>query len=237
MKIKIGSYSLADNLALLVSYRETPIRSPRQRIIRVRKQFQVQGIILGSSQSDLTTKIATASAALIAPNGDVGLYHDDGTTPSAQILDESDSDNGISLVGDIQWERADGVEYATQRTFSAAYAATYATPDDGDTEILRYNSRYRIIGTGGPEVAFTRLIAGLPVGEQVHQYTECRAVQSGERYGRSAFPLADAPIATGEIYSQRALEQIDPTPDEDGNDTNYGITWQYSFQRSIAFSF
>ena len=234
MKIRIGDYYFDANRALLISYRETPVRSPRQRIIRIRKHFQFQAIIVGTSQADLRTKINTANAALHEPGLIVGLMHDDETL-SSHALDGSESidEGGIRLVGDIEWERADGVEYATQRTVSAAYSATFITPDDGNTEILKRSSRYRILGNAGAIFVHTDIISGSPIKEQIHTASIRRAVQSGEKYGRSSYPLADAPLppVAGSLQGwQQSLEDIEPQEDEDGNLTNWGRVWQYTFE-------
>lgn len=237
MQVKVGSYVLDANRVLLTAFNIQPIRSPRGRVIRLRKYFQIQGIITGvgstvaALQADLTTKIAAAQTGLLNPDGVIGLFQDSGTV-SGHSIDPATSDSGIR-VGQLEWQKADGIEYATKRTFSINYSASYATTDDGDIGLIKYSSRYRLVGGGGAVFAGTELIAGSPIFETIHTASLRRAFQSGEAWGRDGYPLADSatpPIVGSEQGWQSSVENISPTEDEDGNLTNWGTHWQYSFE-------
>ncbi len=225
MFFKYGNYRHADNEVALTSAKREPLYNQRGEVVQVRKTINLQGVLLGTSQSQIQQQVATLEAAYSKNNFDAGLYHDDGT-PSPHFLDTSASIDGVKVVS-LEYPSGDGAEYATGRTYTIVLQADFIA---NGTPLVAFEESLQFVGTGGPRHVFVPTLNGLPQKQTVHATTSARIVQSGSAIGLLAYPVIPSPIFPSAEHTDR--REVDyRSPESRGNNfINWPVRWSYHFE-------
>lgn len=210
--------------------RKFPLRSRRGEIYGMRHIIVVTGEVPGADQAEITTRIAAFETAFV-DGYDLNLFLDDGSTPSAHLLDQSESASGVQVDG-YEWGDTTSVEYLMWRSFTVTLHADY----DLETvpTYLEYEDSITSTGNGGTNTVWDEVISGNPVSHQTATNTLRRATQQGRAIGLNAYPSAATPIGTP-IPKTRELTKFGPIV-EGGRLTNYGIAWRYEYAGNVDYA-
>lgn len=233
MQFVKGPYSLPEFKTLQRAYRIDPVRNPRERIpLAYAHTLEVRGHLQAANQSALTTAINELEVAFSETDEDVGFLEDDNTTASSHYLPHADTEFGVELVS-LDWAPGVGIEYQTERTFTALFRAQYQA--DGHSNIISKRDTITITGDGGPLFAVVPLISGTPRKVQLAASSPCRAVQSGEVVGYSSRPPTEAPAYPNDEQTWlSSVTELDPER-IGGVLRNFRTLWNYSFERTTPF--
>ena len=232
MYVQIGTYAHAAAEAGVVFTAEQ-IRSPRGDPYVLRKRLTVSGLLIPTAGEDnMTTAIEALEAAYVDQpkgTGDCGLYQTDGTA-TPHMLDNGSSLDGIKVV-QRQFPNAEEV-YSVNRQFSVTLEADYPL---GWPRLLAFSETIQLIGAGGPNKVFVRLVQGVPDYQETSTNTETRATQSGFSVATYPYPSFALPAwPDDEQTSARNISYSSPVK-RDGYFTEYTTRWSYQFVGNIPF--
>ena len=226
MYAKYGSHQHANGEIILSSFSKTAKKDKRGQHSTTLVQVQLEGVLVATSQSTLTTAILALESAYGTNGKDWGLYQDDGTK-SAHWIDSSKSLSG-TFVSLIVYPEGGGAEYALYRKYNITVEAEFLE----GSGLISFQETLSFNGNGGPRFVILETAGGVPVKQIVNQRTKVRATQSGSAFHMLAYPTAPSvlwPFAyRSDLSSSR---RVGPTLD--GNRyTNFGTQWNYQFEHT-----
>jgi len=233
MYFKYGDHQHPDNEVTLASFSIVPKRSSRGFRMSTLFEMHIAGEILGSSQSDLTTKINELITAYSDDFKDAGFYQDD-DSPTPHVLTSNHPDN---LTGNIityrNWPIGDGAEYATRRTFSIGIQAEFA---NAYSQFIHYQDTISRTGDCGSIIEWVNL----PTGDPTYTVEANKSYQlirhSGEATALSFYPLAPAPLLDRPFYLGHLsnIQYIGPRRYAQGY-REFTTRWQYTYITTSDF--
>ena len=224
MYIKYGNLQHDNNTVNLASFSHRNVFSKRGLRQTVVKTMRLGGFILGTTQAAIKAAILAVESGYASDGFDAALYHDDGTV-SSHFLDTATSLGGVKVLS-FNYDKSDGAEYATQRSFSIVLEADYSTGQ----ELLSFEETLSISGTGGQRFVYKSVLNGTPVKQLTHQQTIVRATQSGRAMGLLAYPAFPPPIWPGDVLQDR-IARSQTSPEFNGKIfMNWPISWSYPFE-------
>lgn len=215
-----GGYRHPDWEMNLASYTKRARISPRGRIISYIYTMRLEGEILATGATDITTRLQQVINAYLAQNQDAKFYVDGVLTPHQ--LPNSFSVTGNKVI-EFSHPRGDAAEYAVKRTVAVVLQGEY---EDPESQLFDWHETIRWIGDCGPRddwfAGFVR-----PVRQEVCQATTMRIVQSGMAIGWAGYVIPPGPAWP--LIEHRPLREIDPgTPRFLGQGHRlYPIRWTY----------
>jgi hypothetical protein len=176
--------------------------------------------------------IAEMREAYSTNGRDVGLFLDDGVTPTDHVIVSASTIGGVRVLS-LEFPRGDGAEYSTFRTYRVVLEAEYT---DASSNLLEYHEALSFDGTGGPRRVFLDVLEGLPQEQIGTQATTSRATQSGRAVGLAGYPIPPSPIwPAAELPDRRRLTLR--TPERSGGQLlRYTVDWHYSFESIIPLA-
>ena len=121
-----------------------------------------------------------------------------------------------------------GAEGITYRNYSLAVEGLLLT---GDGTLLSFVETLSFSG-GGPTYGHIETLTGLPVKQQLRNYTVYRVTQQGQAVGISGYPSVPGPLWPAALMRGGSSERRSPR--RIGNSyTEYPITWQYEFEAAF----
>jgi hypothetical protein len=178
MIFKKGSYAHAQNsVALRAEY--FSIFDTMKRRMGEKIRFSLIGVLRGTSQTDITTQINALRAAYQVDYENVGLYLDDGTTPTGHVINNADTWGGIKVAAGpsfINGPWSGQPEYANQRTF---YLVLEAETRVDTNETYAWKERLLIKGTGAPKWIYSPQQVGDPQYQILQTSTSFWYIQEG----------------------------------------------------------
>lgn len=231
MQLVVGGYTHDANTVWIspLSIRRVP--SQRGRTMLQRHQWGVHGVLIGTSQANLTTKIAALRAGYENITSDVILYDNNGVATDHKIT-YANTINGIraSLVfpGSLQpggWGA--GAEYTYIRYFVGQIDADVEAFEDN---ILAYfqTMKYSLGGVGYRVLeAFT----GPPQQQFVKAQSKFWGVQSGVAIGAYTHPNPADPLVGVPPMPEKSSVSF-TTPQMQGSRANRGFrtNWTYYYE-------
>lgn len=191
MYFKYGSYQHPDNEVTLAQFQLSNKRNPRGFRTSSVFTIHITGEILGSGQSDLTTKIDALIAAYSDDFKDAGFYQDD-DTPTPHLLVSNHPNN---LTGNVityrSWPSGDLAEYATKRTFAIGIEAEFR---NAYSQFVFYEDNMEMVGDGGSAIRWVAQSNGLPILHQDSSSTPQMWIHSGTAVALDAYPLPPPPM-------------------------------------------
>jgi len=225
MILRYGSFAHDQNeCAVVISKRA--VFSPRGERMSTRETWHVTGIRHAASQSALTSALAELRNAYSVNGRDVGLYLDDGVTPTDHVLISAAAIGGVRVVA-LDFPRGEGAEYSTFRTYRLILEAEFA---DGSSNLLEYYESLSFEGTGGPRRVFLEVLEGLPQEQIGTQATLSRATQQGRAVGLAGYPIPPPPVWPAAERPDRRRFTL-RTPERSGGQfLRYQVEWSYTFE-------
>lgn len=231
MQLFVGSYTHTDNSVWLSPLVIRRVPSQRGRTMLLQHRWGVHGVIIGTSQSDLTTQLQALEAAYRNITGDVVLKDNSGAA-SAHKITYSQTINGIR--GSIIYPGAlrpagwgSGTEYVYTRYFVGQIEADVLSIEDN---ILFYYQAitsslggvgYRVVEafSGPPQVQFTKL------------QSKFWAIQRGMAVGAFINPNPADPLFAVPPDPDRSSVTYN-TPQIQGtiNNLAFGTNWSYFYE-------
>lgn len=225
MYLRYGPYTHAKNEPA-VQIGKAALFSPRGYRQAVRETWRIVGVLHAADQPALTAAIAALRAAYNVNGLDLGLYLDDGTTPTDHFLSSAASLGG-TRVSRLEFPTGSGAEYSTFRSYAITVEADFP---DTSNNLLEFSETLSFEGTGGPRVVFLETLEGVPQQQIARQRTTYRARQEGRAVGQVSYPPVAAPIwPAAELADQRRLALRAPQRAA-GNLTRFVAEWTYVFE-------
>jgi len=226
---KYGTHTHDQGEVLMSRFYIRPNYSRRGKRFSLTRTMHLDGVLQGTSQADVISKVNALIAAYSVNDNHAGLYDNAGTlTP--HYLDPDDP-NALSPVRVVSrsWPVGSPMELANKRTYSIVLSQDVV---DTESEILFYQDSVTYLGTGGSRYRVREYPTGTPTITQVNQYTVQRIVQSGFAIGLDAYvahygPMFSPPTAY-ELADMRRFTL--GTPSYKGKvSIEYPSSWTYHF--------
>jgi hypothetical protein len=202
MYVKIGDYTHPVNE---VNLRRMEIKhrySPRNKRLTKIITLYLEGELLASTQSGITTAIGELLDAYRDDYNEIRLYQDD-DTPTYHGIDNLDSISGVKILG-RNWPKGDAAEYASKRTFSITAYSEYA---DAESQLVYWQETVRQIGSGGPRREVRDFYTG-PREAITQLRTAVRVIQSGRAIGFTAYVTPPGPIYPAAVDHESMMQEF-----------------------------
>lgn len=195
--------------------------------------WAIQGMLLGSGQTDLDAQIEALTTAYARQNEDIVLLLSDGATESQHTLKVRDTRGGVYVTQGPDFPKGDGPEYATRRSFAVQLSAE--VPVAGSIGAVMNFTETLSTSGGGPRYSHVETALGFPIKQQLRRATTYQATQAGTATGYSMYPSLPRPIF-GEANLAHAPRITRRSPEWIGNSTrNFTVSWQYQFESAFPF--
>jgi hypothetical protein len=231
MILKYGNYAHSvGEAAIAISI---AARFTEQRVHYAnRERWEISGFLQGTSPAALTTAIDALKTAYAQQGQDVGLYLDDGVTPTSHAIQASDTIGGTRVVEGPSFPEGHGGQYATFRSYRIVVEADRPVGDATGVPLV-WEELLTFSG-GGPRFVFLQTINGLPQRQLVASATPYRATQSGRAVALGVYPSPGIPLwPTAEHVDRRQITRKAPQSSLAGAAVEYETTWQYSFESEL----
>ena len=234
MIFKFGSYVHATNEIDLSYLSLQRMYSPRNFMTFLRKTLSIQGHLCLTGVAAITTAIKALEAGYLKEINSVGLYEDDGTTPTAHVLLSGTNAgclNGIRLLT-LDYPKEDGGEYATGRSFRAVFQADYIQ-DDGrnliESQMYSWEETLAVVGAGGMDWELIPQFMGPPVFQINAMITPQHVIQSGSSVGVLAHLLPPMPYWPYNTHDNRTMIEYGTAQKVGvyGQSILYPVKWTY----------
>lgn len=230
MFFRIGSFQHPDNLVNTVAFNQRNILNSRGRVQLTRKTLHIQVtlIAVGTTpdevQASLTSQIQDIESAYSSNGQDAGLYQDDGTV-TPHFLDSSRSIGGVRVLN-LDFQKNDGAEYATQRTVNITLEADFASSQ----AIVSFQESLSFVGTAGPQYAWVQVLNGPPQRQTLKQKTTQMITQAGSGVGfLSAISVPPPLLPRLEHLGRRRITPGAPRLDNN-RFVDFPTSWTYVFE-------
>lgn len=231
MYVKYGSFAFEPWEAGL-AVRATPNRSKRGFKKTINVQFDIEGELCVSGQSNITARLNQIEAAFRYDGYDCGLYHDD-NTPSFHYLNSSHIYN---LTGNqvlyANYPQTKNGEYSTGRMFSIGVGAEMV---DAEQNLLDYSDSIGLVGNAGPTYGwnFHRKWGYYPV--RTSPTSLQRIVHSGYAVGMVAHITPPTPFYSPPFEDNlRRYVYWGPAKRSPQGLTEYVTQWRYYYTLPVA---
>lgn len=198
-------------------------------------RWTVYGVKIGTSESDLTSKLNALQLAYQFDGGDIGFYDNSGNLTTHIMLSGITTD-GVQ-VESFKWLPGNqntwgsGSEYVNKRSYRIVLVGNII---DCPLNIVSWRERILGIGTGGPKVIFKGALTGAPQKQTVQQQTSFEAIQEGSAIGYFESPVNPPPFSPqNEHVDRRRLSVYTPKFGPFRN-TLYRVDWTYFFESTTG---
>jgi len=236
MILKWGSHNHEqDEVGVKIHYRSVFDKFGR-RIGDV-QEWHILGAVIGTSQSNLTSKLQTLEEAYQTDYQNLGLYLNDGSTATRHTVDNADTFGGTHVVyfGYVEGPWKMQLEYANRRTFYIVIRAEIRVQPD---TLYAWKERLTIKGTGGKKFRYMPSMNAAPEPQDLMQSTTWFYVQQGMAIRRKSYPLQPGPIfPVIEHQEQRRIAYDTPKEIRVNGNELYMITWQYVMEATAGQGF
>lgn len=224
-----NGYRHADNEADVAISRRVN-RSDQGTPENMVETWTITGRILGSSESDLTSKLQQLEAAYSTDGGEIALIGNSGNK-TAHELRSQDALSKIRIVEPVSYPTSGGGEYAVWRTYRIVLEAEtrYGSATNVPTS---FNETIQVTGNGEPITIWFYPPAGKPV-KQVYGQTLYRLTQSGQLTGYSRNLPYPQPLFPGALAADPSVTFTRSRGDHD----QWTIAWNYQFESADPLVF
>ena len=209
--------------------------SPRGRPMKQHQTWTIRGVLIGTSESDLTNKINALESAYSIGGGDL-LFYGNSNTVTAHAMRSSYSTNGVQI-GRIQWLEGNkgiwgsGTEYQNKRSYQIVARAEYLATGDN---IVSYHTTISAKGNCGPNKLWQGSLTGTPQQQIVQLFTTQKIAQMGRAIGLTGYPIPDGPLWPGIPENEDLRNPSYDSPLRVGINisTHWPVSWKYFFESS-----
>lgn len=231
MQLLVGGYTHDDNSVWISPLVIRRVPSQRGRNMLLQHRWGVHGVLVGTSQSNLTSKIAALETGYRNITGDV-LLKDNSGTNSAHTITYANTVNGIraSITYPGSFAAAgwgSGSEYTYIRYFVAQIEADVLSIDDN---ILLYHQTMQF-SLGGSGYKVMEAFTGPPQVQFTKQQSKFWGIQRGMAIGAFINPNPADPLVGVPTDPDRSWVDYG-TPQIQGSLRNIGFPtrWSYYFE-------
>jgi hypothetical protein len=189
----------------------TAMRNSIGEIWAFKETWSIKGRLLideTETTADLTNKILQFENLYNRDGGDVVLYQEDGTTPTAHAIYGSQTLSGIQCVKPLTFSETRNAEYVKKRTYTTTLEAL--KPVQGAPIIHSFTEKLSRSG-GGPMFAFLEPNEGFPILQQIKEHAPYIYTQSGTIVGIGQRPSLPQPLWPAALLQSRTDGEDTPT--------------------------
>jgi hypothetical protein len=230
MILKVGATSLPQNEVRLRQVEKTGIIGPRGYFNGYRMRAVISGIVREATQSALKTTVDARIALFNSKdyNRDIGLYFNNGTTPTSDILTATGSTNGV-VIRNVTWSdegsaRGAMVEWVYYRHYT--FVADVEFADASQSTVVSYSEGLEIIGDGSSDYAILECLTATPQPQTTKLFTKQAFRQWGSAVGLLTYEAFPLPLATPK---PKGIRRSRLSPQVRGRlvDRNWPCSWSY----------
>jgi hypothetical protein len=226
MIFKYGTYAHQQNsVALRITAISTFDRFRRR--MGSTQRWDLVGVVRGTDDYDLTTKLAELEDAYDADYKDWTLFHDNGTTPTVHTVASANTFGGTKVLSGVNYLNgpwSGRPEYANQRTFTVSLGMETRVGDG----YFSWKERLTIRGTGGPRWRFSPSIDAVPLAQQLQLYTSFHLIQEGTLVAREDWYAPASPVEPS--WEHQELREVTYETADDivvGGQEMFRTSWRY----------
>lgn len=226
MIFKYGSYSHQSNSVAIRVTRISSFDKFRRRMGAVQR-WDIVGVVRGTSQADLTSKLEALEAAYDSDYVDWTLFLDNGSTPTVHTVTSSAAFGGNKVLSGINYLNgpwSGRPEYANQRTFAVSLGTENRVGDG----YYSWKERLTIRGTGGPRWRFSPSIDAVPLAQTLQLFTSYHLIQEGTALAREDWYAPNAPVEPS--WEHQEMREVTYDTAEDivvGSQEMFRTSWRY----------
>jgi len=195
----------------------------------IRETWNIQGLLTNVS-GDLAT-MQNLIYALMQAYGVEGLdlvLHLPSGAATYHSLYSSNCLGGTKVTQPVSFPTGQGAEAITYRNYTLQVEGLIPVLEE---ELLSFSESISFSG-GGPRYGHLETLIGLPVKQQLRNYTIYSATQSGRAVGLTHYPTMPGPIWPAALVERVA--ETRESPRRSGSDYySYPITWSYKFEDKL----
>lgn len=228
--IEYGAYAHPVGEVVL-SIRRAAVVGASQNPWAERVQISLVGQLIGTSISDMNTKIDNLISGYANDNQDFKVI-DGASTLLRLSLASSATLGGIRVVQAPSFPSSQDAAYVTFMPYQIVLEAEVAV---GSPETLLENFTESIAFTGGgPEYDLQETRVGLPQKQLITQHTIYKAVQSGSAMGLYTFPTVPLPLwPTVQVKAGDISQTGGRMVGSRGRFMHFRIAWRYEFKSPV----
>ncbi len=200
------------------------------------QEWHIVGAVIGTSQANLTTKLATLETAYQTDYKDLGLYLNDGATLTRHAMLNADMFGGthVTFFGYVEGPWKMGLEYANRRTFYIVIRGEVRT----GTGQYAWKERLKTKGTGNKKWRYMPSMNADPEPQDLQPSTPFYYIQQGMAIGRQSHILPPGPIFPGiEHEEERVIDYETPEDIRVGGNELFTTRWLYVMEATQANPF
>lgn len=231
MYIQYGSHAHAPGEIQLSVSKQT-LFTEAQTPYAVRERWDMQGMLVGDSQSDINAQVSTLLTAYSKHGEDIALKLSEGGDSHLKMRSR-DCIGGTRVVVPPTFPSNVDAAYVTFLPYTIAVEGDVAMTDL-PTALLAFSETITKSG-GGPRFGLLEPLIGAPVRQLLKRQTIFRATQQGTATGLYARPTAPLPLWPNALKESPRIELRSPKVRGSGSSltfTEYTISWQYEFESS-----
>jgi hypothetical protein len=221
-----GTYSHAAGEVKLDSIERRHEFDERGGVDKRIETWTFSGLLVGTSQSDLTTKMSEMQTAYAKHNVDV-VFKPDGSTTGAHSMTAAAALQGPRC-SSFSWGSQTESEYSVHRSFSVTVEGVFEF-EANTNDVTNFNESVTIQG-GGARRQLVEFISGYPQEFQLCEYTIVTATQTGSATGRDTYPDIPDPLwPANEDLTKRSITKNSPSRNENDSEKYFTVSWSYGF--------
>lgn len=224
LQLRYGSYAHDFGEVSVVIERSTEYAA--RGVYKRVETWSIEGRKVGSSASDLTTKLTAMEAAYAFNSRDVLLIDENGGQTVHRIASAATL-GGVQVVQPPSYPDGSGAQYATFRDYTIVLRAEFLITTGVIAGVVEYQESVSLSG-GGPVRVVLELDEGDPVEQIVRDRTAYQATQSGSLRSLIANPTPPKPLWPDKLQGNPRI--VRGTPDEtNGVAVVFPLSWSYEF--------
>ena len=231
MQFIFGGYSHDVNSVAFTSVKRNYVDGPTGRHSFLRVQWALKGKLLGSSMSEIMSKLMNMQVAYTSGGQSAWMNDNRGARIPAFWLDDTQAIGGVTVTEPISHDAIQGAEGVLYLKYKFALQADFLAPKTllSFQETVSFNDL-----NGGPMQVERIPIQGYPIIQNVTERSFYYATQSGSLTQNRSGPIASRPLWPGNLKGQIGAKQITllPVKTTRGRGIEYGISWSYNFVSS-----
>ena len=187
-----------------------------------------------TEQETLTERIEALETAYSDEYKDFGFLLDDGLTPTAHGITNSQADNmSGNRILSVSFPSRLPTEYTNTRSFQCTVQATLL---DSLSQIVYLKEEIYWMGTGGERWTYRPRYVGAPIRQTIYNQTPVRIVQEGTVIGLTGRPTVPSPWwPDDEHVDRRLIKRVNPKlhgHDSFDRRTHYALRYRYQFSQA-----
>jgi hypothetical protein len=239
MILSYGTHDFDDN-EIQFAWNNKLVLGKAGRASHYVSQCKVLGVKLAVDAAALTTALTTLETKMAIHNVDL-TFKDNTPANTVHVVTSTATLNGVRAIGGVTYPIGlPGVwgsqtEYANKRTFQVVFQWETSA---AESNLQFYEESIRLIGGGGPKFVIQEALTGVPLFQQVTQFSKQVAIQSGTAVGFTSYPsFPSYAYSIGLLKQEKSFtEEVTPRDFHINTNANYMIRWSYHFEAPSGIS-